>query len=71
MRTNAVALGQINKHARKNGEPSPPVNDRTITVKLPKQWADEIEADAKAKRMTRNAFMRAMIRGYFGSACRP
>lgn len=63
----------VAREARKRGEQSfsPPLNDAAINLALPRQWAEEVEIEADRKGMSVNAFMRSMIRGYFGSACRP
>ncbi len=66
MRVNDIARAQVNRAAG-----LPPEGRVTMHITVPRQLADEITADAKSKSMTVNSFMRAMIRGYFGSACRP
>jgi hypothetical protein len=60
------------REARKRGEEvALSKYDGRLEFVLPQQWIDEIRVDARSKGLSVSSFMRAMIRGYFGSACRP
>jgi len=46
-----------------------PQGEIRLNLRLPDQhFLDAIRAEAEVRNMSTNAFMRAMIRGYFGAA---